>query len=118
VRDAGRVHRAQRLEQRGEEPGAIGELVLVRAQRRARYVLEREMLLIDEPVRARHAGHTRELLVDRVLAAQQIPIQRAEGSGAVRSLDDRVAPGRRVELDGGLVAAAEDATLAARDRVA
>ena len=77
VRDACRMHRAQCLEQRGEERGAIRERMLVRAQRRPRDVLEREILAVDEAERARHPGHARELLVDRVLAAQQVPVQRS-----------------------------------------
>ncbi len=97
--------------------GAVGELPFVLPQRRPRDVLEREVLAVDEAVSSRHAGHARELLVYRVLAAQQKAVQSAERSRGMCLFHDHVARGRRVELDRRLIAAAEQVALAARDRV-
>ena len=64
---------------------------LVLAQRRPRDVLERQVLAVDEPERARNAGDTVEPLVDGLLAAQQRAPQAAERPAAMRRLDDDVA---------------------------
>jgi hypothetical protein len=51
-----------------------------------------------------------------MLAAQQMPVQRSEWPAAMGRLDDSVARRRRVELDSGLVAAAQYTPFAACDR--
>ena len=72
------------VKQLREERLAIGEPRLVLAQRRPRDVLEREVLAVDEPERARNARDAAEPRVDGLLAAQQRAPQAAERPAAMR----------------------------------
>jgi hypothetical protein len=103
VRDAGRVHRPDRLQQLREEVLAVRELGLLLAQRRAGHVLERQAVA-DETERARDADDAMEPLVDGLLAAQQRSPHGTERPAAVRLLDDDVADRGAVQPHGRLIA--------------
>lgn len=111
VRDAGRVHGLDRLEQPGEEAVAILEPGRQAFQRRAGNVLEDEVLGYGEAEAARDAAYPLQAVVDARFTTNGAAPEPGEQRIRMRALDDELAgPAFELAYDC-LIAMPDDAAL-------